>query len=113
MEPESHRLRWQMISVTFFLVHTVVSYHPIVILAKISHRYGVVLLLFQGPVLRQPLDVAGVAPVVHLRPQEGGGEVVHADQDALDPREEEHHDLPLALVAHHLRHRTSAQFHTR
>ena len=92
----------QMVCLTFFLVHTVVSHYPIVIVAKISHRYGVGLFLFQGPVLRQPLDVAGVAPVVHLRPQEGGGEVVHADQDALDPREEEHHDLPLALVAHHL-----------
>ena len=28
--------------------------------------------------------------------------MVHADEDALDPREEEHHDLPLALVTHHL-----------
>ena len=28
--------------------------------------------------------------------------MVHPDEDALDPREEEHHDLPLALVTHHL-----------
>lgn len=31
--------------------------------------------------------------------------MVHADEHALDPREEEHHDLPLALVPHHLSRR--------
>ena len=37
----------------------------------------------------------------HGGPQEGGGQVVEPDQASFDPGEEEDHDLPLVLVAHH------------
>ena len=38
--------------------------------------------------------------MVHGGPQEGGGQVVKADQQTLDPCEEENDDLPLAIVTH-------------
>ncbi len=68
-----------------------------------SQWQGVLLLLLDGPgLVGQERDVADVAPVAHGGAEEGGGQVVEADEHALDPREEEDDDLPAARLAHRL-----------
>ena len=63
-------------------------------------RDGIIFSLFQAPCCWELWHLVCVAPMVHGGPQEGGWQVVKADQQTLDPCEEENDDLPLAIVAH-------------